>query len=76
MDELVSFARGLGAVAALLAAILWFWGSRIVVPDNIDTFISVLQRIVLPAKGAEAYPDAAHDGFIRQNGPEPRIKQP
>jgi hypothetical protein len=35
----------LGAVMALLAAALWFWASLVEVPDNIDAFICVLQRI-------------------------------
>jgi hypothetical protein len=36
---------GLGAVAAIAAAGLWFWASLIEVPDNQDAFIKQLQRI-------------------------------
>jgi hypothetical protein len=35
----------LGGIAALIAAVCWFWSSRIEVPANQDTFIDVLQRI-------------------------------
>jgi len=31
--------------AAFVAAVLWFVSSSIEVPDNVDTFIGVLQRI-------------------------------
>ena len=34
-----------GVIASLTAAVLWFWGSLIPVPDNVDTFIAELQRI-------------------------------
>jgi hypothetical protein len=37
--------RILTAVAAFVAAVLWFVSSSIEVPDNVDTFIGVLQRI-------------------------------
>ncbi len=30
---------------AIVAAVFWLWGALITVPDNIDTFISVLQKI-------------------------------
>ncbi len=30
---------------AILAAVFWLWGALITVPDNILTFISVLQKI-------------------------------
>lgn len=32
-------------LAAMTAAVFWFWASTITVPDNIDTFVNVLQRI-------------------------------
>lgn len=35
----------IGAFAAVAAAVFWAWASIIKVPDNIDTFIRVLQRI-------------------------------
>jgi hypothetical protein len=35
----------IGGIAALIAAVCWFWSSRIEVPANQDTFIDVLQRI-------------------------------
>jgi len=35
----------IGAFAALVAAGFWLWASLIKVPDNLDTFISVLQKI-------------------------------
>jgi len=34
----------IGLLCASGAAIFWLWASLIDVPDNIDTFISVLQR--------------------------------
>ena len=43
--ELLTIISGLGVVAALFAAGFWFWASILEVPDNIDTFISALQRI-------------------------------
>ncbi len=30
---------------AIVAAVFWLWGALITVPDNIDTLISVLQKI-------------------------------
>ncbi len=30
---------------AIVAAVFWLWGALFTVPDNIDTFISVLQKI-------------------------------
>ncbi len=36
---------GLGALLALLASLFWLWASRVRVPDNMDTFIGVLQRV-------------------------------
>ena len=45
----------LGAGASILAAALWLWASLVLVPDNIDTFISALQRASrLNAYGASA----------------------
>jgi hypothetical protein len=35
----------LQAIATLAAAVFWGWASIITVPDNVDTFISVLPRI-------------------------------
>jgi len=35
----------IGAVAALIAAVCWFYSARIEMPDNIDTFIGELRRI-------------------------------
>ncbi len=35
---------GIGAFAALVAAVFWIWSSRVHIPDNIDTFIPALQR--------------------------------
>jgi hypothetical protein len=35
----------IGGIAALIAAVCWFWSSRIEVPANQDTFIDALQRI-------------------------------
>jgi hypothetical protein len=34
-----------GIISSVAAAILWFWASRIKVPDDMDTFIGELQRI-------------------------------
>lgn len=65
MHEIVSLVTGLGAFAALLAAIFWLWASLIQVPDNIDTFISVLQRIGrMNAYGALAASVGAICGLI------------
>ena len=36
---------GVGALSSLGAAGFWFWASVITVPDNMDTFITALQRI-------------------------------
>jgi hypothetical protein len=36
---------GIGALSFVAAAVLWLWASLIKVPDNIDTFVSELQRI-------------------------------
>ena len=36
---------GLGALFVLLASLFWLWASLVRVPDNIDTFIGVLQRV-------------------------------
>ena len=35
---------GLGALAGIVAAGFWFGASLVPVPDNVDTFIGVLQR--------------------------------
>ncbi len=51
---------GVGVVASLLAAVFWLWASLLSVPDNIDTFIGVLQRASrLNAYGAGAAAVAA-----------------
>ena len=42
LDRIVGL---VGVVASFGAAVLWFYASRIDVPDNIDTFIGELQRI-------------------------------
>ena len=42
LDVIVS---GIGAVAVLVAAVFWFWASKVEVPNNIDTFIDVLKKI-------------------------------
>ena len=42
LDSIISIA---GVISTLLAAYWWFRASLIQVPDNIDTFIGVLQRI-------------------------------
>ena len=61
---------GVGAVAGILAAALWLWASLVPVPDNIDTFISALQRASrLNAYGAAAAAVAALCAtflFVRQ----------
>lgn len=44
-QEVLKIVSGVGAVAALFAAVLWFYASIIQVPDNIDTFIAALQRV-------------------------------
>jgi hypothetical protein len=36
---------GIGALTFVAAATLWLWASLIKVPDNIDVFVSELQRI-------------------------------
>ena len=41
LDVIVS---GIGAVAVLVAAVFWFWASKVEVPNNIDTFIDVLKK--------------------------------
>ena len=43
--EILTGIAGIGAFAALLAALFWSWASILEVPDNMDTFISALQRI-------------------------------
>jgi hypothetical protein len=35
----------LGALSGFTAAVLWWYASRLEVPDNIDTFIGELRRI-------------------------------
>ena len=46
---------GIGAVAALVAAVFWLWASLVSVPADMDTFIGELQRASrLNAKGAAA----------------------
>jgi len=35
----------MGAISSAVAALLWFYASRIKVPDNQDAFIGELQRI-------------------------------
>jgi hypothetical protein len=42
LDFIVGFA---GVMATFVAGAFWLWASLIKVPDNIDTFISVLQRV-------------------------------
>ncbi len=34
-----------GGIAAVTAAVFWFWASSVHVPDDIDNFISVLQWV-------------------------------
>ena len=36
-----------GSSAAILAAVFWFWASRVHVPNDIDNIISVLQWVSL-----------------------------
>jgi hypothetical protein len=36
---------GVGALSSLGAAGFWLWASVIPVPDNMDTFVTALQRI-------------------------------
>lgn len=61
---------GLGAISAAFAAAFWLWASLVVVPDNVDTFVSEMQRIGrLNAYGASAACVAALSGtglFILQ----------
>ena len=45
MTCLDTFIGTTGVFTSLAAAILWFLASLIKVPDNIDTFINVLQKI-------------------------------
>ena len=45
MTVLDKFIGVIGVATSLSAGALWLRASLIVVPDNIDTFISVLQRI-------------------------------
>src|SRR3546814_18396674 len=53
------------SVLAVLAAGFWLWASLITVPDNVDTFISVLQRIgKLNAYGALSASFAAARGVL------------
>ncbi|HEY9537610.1 MAG TPA: hypothetical protein VIS03_08455 [Kiloniellaceae bacterium] len=53
------------SVLAVLAAGFWLWASLITVPDNVDTFISVLQRIgKLNAYGALSASFAAACGVL------------
>jgi hypothetical protein len=35
----------IGAVAALISAVLWFYSAMIEVPDNIDAVVGALQHI-------------------------------
>ncbi len=44
-NKLHRIITGIGAVAAGVAAIFWFWASIATVPDNIDTIIVELQWI-------------------------------
>ena len=45
MSSIIVTAIGwIGAIASLLAAAFWIWASLTTVPDNIDTFIGVLQK--------------------------------
>src|SRR3546814_17312743 len=53
------------SVLAVLAAGFWLWASLITVPDNVDTLISVLQRIgKLNAYGALSASFAAACGVL------------
>ncbi len=45
MEQLDLWVRGAGIIFGIAAAVFWLWGAMIAVPDNIDTFISVLQKI-------------------------------
>ena len=53
MTEMDMFAGALGVLTSFVAAVFWFWASWIKVPNNQNTFISVLQKIGwLNARGA------------------------
>jgi hypothetical protein len=50
----------IGVISSAVAAVLWFYVSRIKVPDNQDAFIGELQRISrLNARAAMAFGIAA-----------------
>lgn len=52
---LTKVVRFVGIVAALLAAIFWFWASVVDVPEDLDTIVGALQRVsMLNAYGAMA----------------------
>ena len=63
--KLTMIVGSVGGLASLAAAIFWFWASRIHVPDDIDTFINVLQRVsTLNSYGAFAASIAAVCGML------------
>ncbi len=66
MSFTLTFVVGtMGSIAAIAAAIFWLWGSRIHVPNDIDNFIGVLQRVSrLNAYGAIAASLAAICGLL------------
>ena len=50
----------IGVISSVVAAVFWFYASRIKVPDNQDAFIGELQRISrLNARAAMAFGIAA-----------------
>ncbi len=60
----VTIISGIGAALAAVAAGFWLWASLVAVPDNIDRFIGVLQKIGrLNAYGAAAASGAALCGL-------------
>ena len=65
IENMITTIAGIGTVAALVAALFWFWSSMITVPDNINTFIGKLQKISrLSAYAAMAAGVAAICGAI------------
>jgi hypothetical protein len=62
---LTKVVRLVGILAALLAAVFWLWASLVDVPDDIDTIVSVLQRVsMLNALGAMAASAGAFCGML------------
>ena len=66
MSFTLTFVVGtVGSIAAIAAAFFWLWASRIRVPNDIDNFIGVLQRVSkLNAYGALAASVAALCGLL------------